>query len=192
MSLGAPPELIAAVQRASNDEVEHAQLCFGLARAYAGRPVGPGPMSLHGLGLHERDRIDIAVALVAEGCIGETLAAAEAQVARDTCTDPAVTAVLDRIAADESRHAAVAWRTLAWLLRSGDAPLYRAVRGAFDAALRHGASDDGGEDDGRHAHLGRLGAADRRAVARETLAGVIAVAAEQLVGPVVDHASPPT
>jgi hypothetical protein len=179
MSLGAPPELVAGAQQAALDEIEHARLCFALASAYAGRPIGPGRLSLQDAG-PRTDPLEVAVALVHEGCIGETLAAAEATAARDVCTDTAVAVVLDQIARDEARHAALAWRTVAWLLRRGDARMYKAVRDAFEMArTRAGGSSD---DDHGHPDHGRLDATQRRMCARQTFEQVIDVAARDLLG----------
>ncbi|WP_053335495.1 hypothetical protein [Plesiocystis pacifica] len=48
--LGARAALIAEALRAAEDEVRHAQLAFGLASAYAGEPLGPGPLQVDDLG----------------------------------------------------------------------------------------------------------------------------------------------
>ena len=65
-------------------------------------------------------------ALVHEGCVGETLAAALAREERERTTDSVVRGVLDRIVADEERHALRAWRALGWLVEES--------RGAAEAA----------------------------------------------------------
>ncbi|MFT4978907.1 MAG: hypothetical protein ACI8S6_004817 [Myxococcota bacterium] len=115
--LGAPSELLADAQRAAADEVEHARLAYSIASAYAGVPVGPGPLSMAGHTPPLSDRSAALCALIEEGCIGETLGAAEARASTAQATDPAVRAVLHRIADDEERHAALAWRTLKWMLQ---------------------------------------------------------------------------
>ena len=132
MALGAPPDLLAEAQRAGADEVEHARLAYGLASAYAGRAMGPGPMRLGDLRI-EADVAAVVRDLVREACVGETLGAAEAAAAVDA--DPVVRAVWRRIAADEQRHAVLGWRTLAWILDGADASLRRAARHAFAEAL---------------------------------------------------------
>lgn len=131
LALGAPAELIADTQRAAADEVEHARLAYGLASAYAGEPVGPGPLRLDDLAV-EADPVVIVRALVIEGCVGETLGVVEA-LAGAGARDATVAAVCRRIAADELRHAALAWRTLRWLLESRPA-----LRGHAVEALRVG------------------------------------------------------
>ncbi len=74
----------------------------------------------------------LAVSTLKEGCIGETVAAVIAAEQLARATDPAVRAALAGIAADEARHAELAWRTVAWAMDTGGP----AVREAVDAALR--------------------------------------------------------
>jgi photosystem II stability/assembly factor-like uncharacterized protein len=124
LSIGAPVELIRATQQAIADELEHARLCFDLASRHAGTVLGPGALPLlakptiFGTVSDSRagDPVAIALAMLEEGCINESVAAAEAAVAALQCREPRTKSVLDRIAADETRHAALAWRTLRWLL----------------------------------------------------------------------------
>jgi photosystem II stability/assembly factor-like uncharacterized protein len=124
LSIGAPVELIRATQQAIADELEHARLCFDLASRHAGTVLGPGSLPLlakptiFGTVSDSRagDPVAIALAMLEEGCINESVAAAEAAVAALQCREPRTKSVLDRIAADETRHAALAWRTLRWLL----------------------------------------------------------------------------
>ncbi len=128
MAHGAPPELVADVQRAALDEVDHARLCFSLATRFDGRSLGPGALDVSGA-LASTTLAECVRAAAVEGCIGETCAALVAQTRRDATTDPEARAALDRIALDESRHAALAWRFVAWAVAKGD-------RGARDAAER--------------------------------------------------------
>ena len=118
LALGAPADLIADTQRAAVDEVEHARLAYRLAAAYAGRPIGPDTLPIGDLSL-TADRRAVITALIDEGCVGETLGAAEAAAIADAA-DPAVAAVGATLVADETRHAALAWRTLRWLLDGAD------------------------------------------------------------------------
>jgi hypothetical protein len=114
LGMGAPPELVSGAQRAMADETEHAQLAFALASAYAGSDVGPGPLPINGA-LDGGDLRGVIGTLIREGCIGETIAAIEAMEARKVAVDPAVRAVLGKIAGDEARHAELAWLTLSWV-----------------------------------------------------------------------------
>jgi len=115
LSLGAPVELVEQSQRAALDEVRHAELTFALASRYAGRSMGPGPLPLTGA-LDASSVEAILRTTVREGCIGETRAALEASRAAETCEDPAVRSVLETIAADEARHAELAWRVVRFIV----------------------------------------------------------------------------
>jgi hypothetical protein len=117
LSLGAPAELVREAQQAMRDEVEHAELCFGLASAYAGQPLAPGPLAIDGA-LAARSPCGLVLCAFREACLGETEAAVEAQAALDSARDPAVKRVLARIAADEARHAELGYRFLQFALRT--------------------------------------------------------------------------
>jgi hypothetical protein len=112
---GAPSALVAAAQQAAADEVEHARLCFALARRYGGEALGPGPLDLTGVSLGG-SLGDAVLAAFREGCVGETLAALVAAEQLRVATDPEARACLARIAEDEARHAELAWRFVAWAL----------------------------------------------------------------------------
>lgn len=114
LAQGAPPELVADAQRAALDEVEHARLAWTLASLWSRRQVGPGPLSMNGL-VPACDLEEMVTALVKEACVGETLGAAEAKLLAEEVRDPVLASALHRIAADEQRHAELAWRTLHWL-----------------------------------------------------------------------------
>ncbi len=131
-ALGAPPELLTAASEAMQDEVRHAELCFALAAAYGDAPVGPGPLPLAGL-VAGQSAEAIVRAAVREGCVEETLAAAEAELASHRATDPAVRAALTEIAEDEARHAVLAWRLVGWAVRR-DRSLVAAVRQELERA----------------------------------------------------------
>ena len=118
--LGAPAELLADAQRAGLDEVDHAQRCFALASRFAGRRFEPGPMDLASAAELSPDLLAFVDALVREGCVGETLASLDAAARLQAATDPEVREVLQVIVDDEGRHAALAWRTLSWLLSRDD------------------------------------------------------------------------
>lgn len=115
MAIGAPPTLLLDTQHASADEVKHAQLAFALASRFAGVALAPAPLPLDAV----RPRVGAAAiisALLREACIGETVGVAEARLAAAQCTDPGIRAALTVIVEDETRHAALAWRTLRWML----------------------------------------------------------------------------
>ena len=131
MALGAPPELLRDAHAAARDEVDHAARAFALASAYLDRPLSPGRLAVPPRG--PADGHTVAMALVREGCVAETLAAIDAAARLAGTTDPAVRETLAQIVADESAHAALAWRTLTWLLTDADADLRATLRAAFAA-----------------------------------------------------------
>ena len=166
LAAGAPAELVEMAHRAALDEIGHARLCFALASAYAGEAIVPGPFPLGDVRVDSPYRASgpgnssleaIAVSTFEEGCIGETVAAVLAAEQLARATDPAVRAALAQIAADEARHAELAWRTVAWAVSAGGVEVYASVERALHATLAGGcAARDGGpstsaarEDHGR-------------------------------------------
>jgi hypothetical protein len=127
MALAAPAELVQAAHRAALDEVVHARLCFALAESYLGAPLAPGPIDLGGAVAVSSDACEVAERLAREGCVGETLSAMDLGERLRQARDPAVRRVLAVLARDETRHAELAWRALAWLVRTGDAAVIDAV-----------------------------------------------------------------
>jgi hypothetical protein len=134
MALGGPPDLLADAQRAALDEIDHARRCFDIARAIDGEAAGPGPLDVAGA-LGDVTLGGVTRAIIAEGCVGETVAALLVRRRAGFATHPLARAALDRIADDEGRHAALAWRFVAWALRTGGEALRPVVRAAFAEAL---------------------------------------------------------
>ena len=174
LAAGAPPELVAATQQAALDEVEHARFAYGLATAYGGAGVGPGPLPLSGA-MPALDLAGVIDGLCHEACVGETLGAAEAAAAAAGCADPAVRAGLERIAADEAQHAALAWRALAWLSASSPEASAHAARSLAAAVAAHQDRLDraGGARGPDLAAFGVPGPSQRVAAQRRALAGVV-------------------
>lgn len=186
LALGAPPEILADTQRAALDEVDHARRSFSLVSRYAGAPEGPGALEMQGA-LGAVDHASFAVDTLREGCVGETLAAwvAAAQAAR--ATDPMAREALAVIAADETRHAELAWRTVAWCVRAGGERVRRAVSDAVRAMADGGAMPGPFEDvpagvsaAAWSAH-GRLDAATAARVTREAWGALVAPCLRALV-----------
>jgi len=125
LSVGAPPELLAATQRAALDEIEHARISFALATAYGGRPVGPA--ALAALPGACRSLADIARTTFIDACVGESVASASLAEDSRQAVDPVLRDLLASMAEDEERHAELAWRIVAWALRSGDPAVGRAL-----------------------------------------------------------------
>ena len=108
-----------------------------------------------------------------EGCVGETIAALTALRGRRGCTAEAADAALAAIAADETRHAELAWATVAWAVDVGGREVAEAVR-AVAAELRAAAFVDeplAVEADLRR--FGRLGPQERVDTRRAAWTGVL-------------------
>jgi hypothetical protein len=127
-ALGAPVALLRAAAAARRDEIRHARVTARLARRFGGAPRAPmvEPVAA-------RSIEDIAVENAAEGCVRETFGAAVTEWQARTAGDPGVRRAMRHIARDEARHAALAWRTHAWL----DATL--------SASARHRVADARGQ-----------------------------------------------
>jgi hypothetical protein len=197
LALGAPADLVADAHRAALDEIEHARLCFELASAYGGAPVGPGRLAVDGAAVRA-DLASAAVAAVHEGCVGETEAALLAQAQMDGARDPRVRRALLRIAADEADHAALAWRFVAWALRCGGEQVGRAVEAAFEEVSTMGETPDppaegappGVRPEVWSAH-GRLAAAEVARVRARARRDVVGPSARLLPGAGAPGRSPP-
>jgi hypothetical protein len=130
LSLGAPAKLVLACGQALQDETAHATLCFELASRYAGESIGPAELAVADC-LGAESLADVLELVIAEGCIGETMAAMEAAEAALAAKDPVVRAALERISADETRHAELAWRFARWAIAKGGPELASVARRAF-------------------------------------------------------------
>lgn len=177
MALGAPPALIEAAHAAAIDEVRHAELAFALASVYAGEPMGPGPLALPSHLPLTIDLVGLAVATFREACVNETVAAVLAAERRDRATDPAVRSTLGTVAEDESRHAELGWRFLAWALRQSDDV---AIAIAAEAEQLHGAAPALG--DAPLAAHGQLDAATEAHITRLAIDEVVRPAVTSALG----------
>ncbi len=135
MVLGAPPELLEATHRAALDEIEHARITFALASAYGGRSVGPSALDV--TPRRHATMAELARSTFLDGCVGESLASAALAEAARRAHHPSLSALLAGMAADEERHAELAWRIVAWARTSGGAE----VALALDEASRTLAGD---------------------------------------------------
>lgn len=182
LGLGAPPDLVAAAQEAMGDEVRHAQICFSLASDYQGESVGPSPLPM-GAPWSARSAVDLAVAVAFEGCIHETISALLAAAERDAATEPAIQVALSVIAADETRHAELAWRALAWLLEIGGEPVARAVEQVFNRPLDQGPREApiDGVDAALLAAHGCLSPQEKRALSERSMREVVLPCARALL-----------
>lgn len=198
LSVGAPPELVVASQRASLDEVTHARDCFVLARRYGARHAGPGALDVHDA-LSAMSLADLAALSAEEGCVGETLGAALATEQLALATDPDAKRVLARLARDEARHAELSWRFVAWavaeerrgalgaagVLAAVTSAVHHAVRATRRMAIRPCVADL----DAWHAH-GRVTCAEAREAGEHAIVEIVLPCLERLHARHADEVRP--
>jgi hypothetical protein len=177
MQLGAPAELVAWAHRAALEEIQHAELCFALASAYAGTAVGPGGLELPTPRDVTRQLAALVEQVFVDGCIGETAGAVEARVAADSAVEPSVRCALERIARDEESHAELAWRALAWLLERDPSARTVVERRLAEFSVER-ANRGAAQDLGPH---GRIDGATRAEIARACLEQVVVPCARALL-----------
>lgn len=172
LAVGAPPDLLLATQQAAADEVRHAVFAYSQASRFAREPLGPGPLPLEAA-MPALDVRGVIAGLLDEACVGESLGSAEASVCADAARDPAIRAGLAQVAKDEAEHAALAWRSLRWLLTEHPEEVDFAL-GRFDHALgEHRARLASGPDDADLSAWGCPSTATRREAQREALETVV-------------------
>jgi hypothetical protein len=180
LALGAPMALVSASAAAMADEVRHAVVAAELAGRFAGQDLSFGPLAAAVLGEGPVTLRAVLEDVVREGCIAETISAAEAAWMRDAATDPAIAAVLAGIAEDEARHAELAWAFVAWALAQ-DPSLRADVAIWFGEGHRHAPAPLDPDAAILAAH-GQLDAASRFALAERVLADTVAPLAAALLG----------
>ena len=129
--LGAPAELIAAAARSARDEVRHARVMARRARACGGVVVSPR-VRRRGL----RSLESIARENAVEGCVHETFGALQLRWQAAHAPDPSMRRIFARVAADETRHAALSWLVAQWAEPLLDAPARKRVAAARSRASR--------------------------------------------------------
>ncbi len=130
--------------------------------------MGPGRLDVDGA-LGGANVEEVLRTVFREGCVGETVAALEAEEAAAHAEDPAVAEMLRDIAKDELRHAELAWRFVAWAL-GGDAKLAEVVRDEVDAL---DTSPNAAEEDEDLVRYGVLGGRRASVVKRRAIADVV-------------------
>jgi len=145
MALGAPPNLVADANRDALDEIRHAELCFGLARAIDHRAQSPGafPEAARARTLSRTRTIalaELAVDSLVDGALHEGVSARIVAKLARRCQTPAIQAILKEIAADEGRHARHGWDVVRWCLAEGGESVARALEGAVRALPKKMAS----------------------------------------------------
>lgn len=176
LAVGAPAALVERAQAALGDEIVHARLCFSLASQYAGQDLGPTALATSESARTVRLE-ELAAAAVHEGCVGETLAAMQAEAQLALVEESRAREALEVIARDEATHAELAWAFVRWAVERGGESVRRAVRAAFIAAERKletvDLSDEPDVDRGTFAAHGRLLPSERAACHRAAFRDVI-------------------
>jgi hypothetical protein len=106
---GAPDGLVRFARRSARDEVRHAGITARLARRF-----GAEARPLRGLATRSITLEGLARQNAVEGCVRETFGALVALWQSVHSHDEAVRRSMARIAADETRHAALAWAIAEW------------------------------------------------------------------------------
>ncbi len=182
LAVGAPPDLLERAHHAALDELLHTRLCFAVASQYAGKPLGPGPLSLHGALGGDFSLAGLALSTALEGCLGETLSAIEAERCAELAKLPALKTALEIIAKDEAEHAELAWAFLRFACEIGGETLTSQVRRRMAPAL-HTSAESGVKyacADLAVSGFGFLDPEEAIAVRREALAKVLIPAAKAL------------
>jgi rubrerythrin len=162
--LGAPAEMLAALAEAARDEQRHAAQVIALAQRRGADIVAPRIADVPA-----RDLLALAVENAVEGCVHETWAALVAAHQARAAHDPALRAAFAEIAADEARHADLAWAIDAWLSEQLDEAARAEVAAARRSAVR--ALATGLAEAPEHAELVALGLPSPR-VALQLCAGL--------------------
>lgn len=136
---GAPSTLVTSATNAARDEVRHAATMARLARRFGAEPARRRRRVTWTARSLERVARENAV----EGCARETFAALVAAWQAQHAALPSVRSAFGRIAADELRHAALAWAVARWadtrLDARARARVDRARRAAIGLLRRHAA-----------------------------------------------------
>ena len=130
---GAPSDLVEDALQAALDEVRHTKASFEVVFKLSGKEAGPGSLPESSLEFTQ-DIKAMGMAVAREGCLDETLSAFDARMESDHISKllngeaiESVYSSIDRdtltwirnelrtIGSDESKHAALAWKTLKWL-----------------------------------------------------------------------------
>jgi hypothetical protein len=112
-ALGAPRKLRRQAARSRRDEQRHARTIGSLARRHGATPASVIDPER---ALPLRALEEVALENAIEGCIRETYGAWNAWKQSQDAGDPELRATMHRIAADETRHAALAWDIHQWAI----------------------------------------------------------------------------
>jgi hypothetical protein len=163
LACGAPPALADRARAAAEDEVRHAVVAGAVTAELGGQTVSLEPPALD-----RRPAVRgapglarLAVESWLDGCLGEGTAAASLAAEAEAARWPGLREAQSTVAADEARHAELAWDVLGWTLSVGGADLRSALAGAVAQPGEEEPALSGDDLVG----LGCLPAEQRRAVA---------------------------
>jgi hypothetical protein len=128
---GAPAALLRDARRARRDEVRHTAMTAGLARRRGARarlPEAPPAPAV-------RTLFEVARENAVEGCVRETYGAVTGLVEAQTSRDPSLRRAMGSIAADECRHAELAWAVHAWAMARMSPDERASIEGAMKEAI---------------------------------------------------------
>jgi hypothetical protein len=121
MANAAPSPLLASSLRAAQDEVLHADACLAMARAVSSKSASFEAFPASAIdGMRAQSLGDLTMSTLREGGIAELVSTLDAVVSVGKALSrgqESVAGVWRAIATDESRHALLAWRTIAWAVR---------------------------------------------------------------------------
>jgi hypothetical protein len=129
--MGAPRALVRAARRSARDEVRHARAMTRHAQRYGAHPARVCVARTKGRRPLEAFAIENAV----EGCVRESFGALLARHQAQHAPDPQLARTMKPIAADETRHAALAWAIARWVEPRLTSAERARVRNAVDGAL---------------------------------------------------------
>jgi hypothetical protein len=137
---GAPPSLLRDARRARRDEIRHTAMTARLARSRGASPqvlrLPESPLQAHAkAGQAVRSLFEMALENAVEGCVRETYGAVVGLVEAQTSPDASLRRAMRSIAADECRHAELAWAVHAWALPRLSSEERRRVESAMRDAV---------------------------------------------------------
>jgi hypothetical protein len=136
---GAPSTLLREARRARRDEERHTEMTALLARHRGALPRMPEPPRTV---VPARTLFEVALENAVEGCVRETYGAVQGLVEARTSPDAAMRRAMQSIAADECRHAELAWAVHEWAMaRLGDDERLAVQRAMKDAIAEIAARD---------------------------------------------------
>lgn len=132
LAIAAPARLVESALEVARERVQHARIGFGLASAYADRPIGPRatavlpPLPDHNAVFEEA---------IAVYCIGSTISAICWSEAHSQSEDPAVWEALGTLKDGAWKHTRMGWDIIAWGIHAGPPEMEQHLRTRIDAHI---------------------------------------------------------